>query len=250
MYECRLNALLDGKSTDASWIPGWLLYLHWTEHQNFYLLTLISPLGINDNQESDRLRSQLGQIKSSCSFLNDRNLILILNAKDKEALQKCVSQLSEILPQHNLKAGLSERFDNILDLPEYRQQALDALKASAILGDSALISNYQEKMVYDLLLKASNPQRCYGDYRLQVLEDYDKKNGTDYCHTLHVFMKNAFNKNQTASILFIHRNSLSYRLHKIKEILDLDLSDGEDCQKLYLAFKSRELEAALGKRLK
>ena len=36
---------------------------------------------------------------------------------------------------------------------------------------------------------------------------------------------NGFNSAKTAEALFIHRNSLNYRLKKIEELLDLEIGD-------------------------
>jgi hypothetical protein len=246
-YEHHLNALLDGEATNISWIPGWLARLRWTGRRNFYLFALIAPSGISNSPETARLRAQMQCIEAAYTFLHDRNLLMVLNAENKASLARCVAQLSEILPPYNIRAGVSDRFDSIQQIRGRYQEALDAMRVSDMLGDNAVVSAYAERLVFDLLMKAKGPTRRYGDCRLSLLREYDRKNGTDYYETLYLFLKNAFNKTQTANRLFIHRNTLSYRLLKIAEFLELDLGDGDDCQKLYLAFKSMELDAASDK---
>ena len=60
---------------------------------------------------------------------------------------------------------------------------------------------------------------------LRSLEDVDKREKTDNFRTLVCLAKNKFQQNSTADELYIHRNSLQYRIKRIEQILDCDLSD-------------------------
>lgn len=52
------------------------------------------------------------------------------------------------------------------------------------------------------------------------------------------FIENDFNITKTSNSLFLHRNTLIYRLEKIKEILNLDLKNFRDSFVFYLSIKS------------
>lgn len=52
------------------------------------------------------------------------------------------------------------------------------------------------------------------------------------------FIENSQNISKTSSSLFLHRNTLIYRLDKIKEILNLDLKNFKDALIFYLTIKS------------
>jgi DNA-binding PucR family transcriptional regulator len=43
--------------------------------------------------------------------------------------------------------------------------------------------------------------------------------------TLLAYFMNGFNNAKTAETLFIHRNSLVYRLRKIEELLEMEITD-------------------------
>lgn len=60
---------------------------------------------------------------------------------------------------------------------------------------------------------------------LGQLLDYDEKHHTEFYHTLYVYLKRERNHHATATELNLHRNSLSYRLRRISELLDVDLED-------------------------
>ena len=54
---------------------------------------------------------------------------------------------------------------------------------------------------------------------------YDAERGTDLAHTLVVFVQLGGNVAATAETLFLHRNSVAYRLQRIDEVCGLDVRD-------------------------
>ncbi len=62
---------------------------------------------------------------------------------------------------------------------------------------------------------------------LAPLETYDAKHDTDLVHTLHVYVQQGGNIAATAEALFLHRNSVGYRLQRIQEVRGLQLRDPE-----------------------
>lgn len=57
--------------------------------------------------------------------------------------------------------------------------------------------------------------------------------------TLEIYFNANKNIHKAAEILFMHRNSLKYRLDKISELLDVDLDDAETCFRLQLMLRMR-----------
>ena len=54
---------------------------------------------------------------------------------------------------------------------------------------------------------------------------YDKENHTNFIETLRVLTLNMFNKTLTAQDLYIHSNTLAYRLNKINQVFSIDFND-------------------------
>ena len=78
-----------------------------------------------------------------------------------------------------------------------------------------------------------------------ILDQATKKlPGYMLCHErlLRCYMDNHCNVVQTARELFIHRSTLLYRLEKIKEILESDLSSPDEILYLMLSFRFIDLE--------
>ena len=150
--------------------------------------------------------------------------------------------------EHELEAVLTE-LDN-------RPQFRDLIRGTCILGNtytnpSDFGKSYQEAKslipkkdilpnprhkkvlsassmgIYKFMFNSGNQQEIldYCNDRLRKLEEYDHANGTYLQETLVAYYMNRFNVGKTAEELFVHRNSLQYRLKKIEEILDYSLDD-------------------------
>ena len=70
---------------------------------------------------------------------------------------------------------------------------------------------------------------------------YDELNKTEYVEFLKVYFKEAGSVINTADALYLHRNTVNYKLRKIEEILNCDLTDFDTKVELYLALKLSEL---------
>lgn len=57
------------------------------------------------------------------------------------------------------------------------------------------------------------------------LVDYDRQRGSDLVRTLSVYFETGTNASEAADRLFLHRNSLLYRLERIQELTGLDLKE-------------------------
>lgn len=63
---------------------------------------------------------------------------------------------------------------------------------------------------------------------LDPLVAYDAERNSDLVRTLSVFFACSENASETADRLFLHRNSVSYRLERVRELTGLDYRDNLD----------------------
>jgi len=71
-----------------------------------------------------------------------------------------------------------------------------------------------------------DPQRA--DYYRSLLEPllrYDREHHGDLMKTLAAYLRNGGNSQRTANALYVHRNSLRYRLARIRALTGLDPDD-------------------------
>ena len=246
-YESRLLALMDQKDCDLSWVSGWLAFMHWEKYQNFHVVVVQDSEHSNKNAQNGKIIAKLRQrIRNSASFLYDQSIVMILNVKDRVSFHWCLEELEHVLSEFELCAGISKRFTEIREIRTCYRQSTDAIRLSKLLGFQQTVSIFDAFIPYDLLLAAQGQRdlKRYDDYRLEILADYDRRVGTDYYLTLQTYLQSGCSRTQAAKRLFINRNTMDYRMNKIREMLELDDFNGEEYLKLYLAFKARELEEA------
>lgn len=62
-------------------------------------------------------------------------------------------------------------------------------------------------------------------YLIAPLGEYDREHNSDLVHTLRVFFEANANASEAADRLFLHRNSMAYRLERVQNLTGLDLRD-------------------------
>lgn len=77
----------------------------------------------------------------------------------------------------------------------------------------------------------------YAKSKLSPLVQYDIENNTELLKTFYYYLVECCNISNTASRLFIHRNTMNYRLTQIRELLQSDLKDGLTMMDYSTAFK-------------
>lgn len=78
-------------------------------------------------------------------------------------------------------------------------------------------------------IKATVPLEGKLHPALNKLSAYDNLNQSDLLHTLKVYLDNNCNAQKCGRLLFLHRNSLVYRIRRIQEITGCNLSDPQEC---------------------
>ena len=68
-------------------------------------------------------------------------------------------------------------------------------------------------------------------------EKYDYENQTDFYTTLATYLQNNQNAVSTSNLMFLHRNTIKYRIDKIIELTDLDLNNKDQVFNLLFSYK-------------
>lgn len=75
---------------------------------------------------------------------------------------------------------------------------------------------------------------------LGPLEEYDRRYRGDLVKTLGVFFRSNANASEAAERLYLHRNSLNYRLERIQQVTGLDLRNPDARLALQLGLLASE----------
>ncbi|MBO0692733.1 MAG: helix-turn-helix domain-containing protein [Acidimicrobiaceae bacterium] len=137
--------------------------------------------------------------------------------------------------------GASQVTNTLSQLGTARDQARATLKLARRLGRTEAVTAYEELGFYRLLLAVPPPElRRFADEVLAPLVDYDEAHGTNLVSTLAAYLQTGGSPRHAAEKLFVHPNTVVYRIGRIQELIGLDLADPEDRLLCQAAVKGRE----------
>jgi sugar diacid utilization regulator/putative methionine-R-sulfoxide reductase with GAF domain len=192
---------------------------HWTVQQHEH----------NRNWLLDRLGAALAELAGHVVPVaaRDERLVAIVPAAAvgaagvmADALRGC-SPFPAVIP----RAGVSGGTCSAEGLPQALHEARVALSAiTATTGPAAL---FDDLGVLQFLLGPGGAPELhrYAERVLGKLVAYDTAHGTDLVATLDAYFDNDGNAARTARVLRLHAKSLAYRMQRIGEVGDLDLTD-------------------------
>lgn len=125
--------------------------------------------------------------------------------------------------------GLSNQIESIDSIHQYYIQAYKALKVSIIKRQNMFY--FSDIGLYDIALSIDD--KYVYKYAHQLLSQI---NDSELLNTLRIYLECNGSVNLVASKLFVHRNTINYRIHQIKEQLGIDLDIPENRLKYLFAF--------------
>ena len=165
--------------------------------------------------------------------VNETDIVLIkeinnsIDSKDLEKLARSVADsLGSELYTHAL-VGIGTVVDSIKDLTRSFREAQVALEVGKVFDTEKTIVSYDNlgiaRLIYQLPTTLCD----------MFLREVFKKGSIDSLDqetlfTIQKFFENNLNVSETSRKLFVHRNTLVYRLEKIKKLTGLDLREFDD----------------------
>lgn len=137
--------------------------------------------------------------------------------------------------------GIGTTRDLLGDVHRSYAEAVRAVEVARIVPTLGKIARYSDLGVYGLLAELPLSEvRTRLHPGLRRLRDYDAGSDT-LTSTLETFLVHAGDTTRTAADLGIHRATLHYRLRRIAEVAQIELSSGEDRLALHLGLKISRL---------
>ncbi|MGD9531749.1 MAG: PucR family transcriptional regulator, partial [Pseudonocardia sp.] len=135
---------------------------------------------------------------------------------------------------------VGEVCERVTDFPRSYHQARLALRLLAVAEWDDRVVSFDDLGVYRLLAGVDDLAEVdrFVQHWLGDLLAYDQQRGADLVRTLAFYLDRGGSYSATSSALVVHRNTLKYRLQRIRQISGLDLSDPETCFNLQLATRA------------
>lgn len=190
-------------------------------------------------QDATRITSPLNSLGLKYHLFHHDNLHILIfqGIKDAEALNSLIEMICFC---DSIRLGVSDTLSSLTRLEQYYKRARFSLAAAVFWKRQSVC--FEDLGLFQVLFCASDPGLLQTIYKrhLGVLEQYDSLHDSEYLNTLRTFLLSDCNILETAFRLHTHRNTIVYRIKKIKEILNLQLNNSVDKFNLLMAFYIRE----------
>lgn len=218
-------------------------YLHHFEHHGFYrnmpyVMIILSCHAYRDGEENKRMQELAKQIHYSSLkgiVVEDEERLLIMVA-DRSMKQVRREFQSICKKDARVYVGIGTMVDRIQDLQDSYEQAMIAYQ----LTKTAIATNlllYDDLGVYKVLFDLKH-EDTGAEFIKEVLGDliaYDEEHDTEYLEILRAFFQNDCSIMRTAEAVYCHKNTMNYKVNKVKEILGYDIMTNENRTRIMLA---------------
>ena len=145
-------------------------------------------------------------------------------------LNKIASTIEEALRsggEPTVVVGIGTVATHLRDLAKSYKEAQIAIEVGKVFDTEKYVINYENlgigRLIYQLPTTLCE-MFLQEVFKKNPIDDLDKET----LFTIHKFFENNLNVSETARKLFVHRNTLVYRLEKIKKLTGLDLREFDD----------------------
>lgn len=159
-------------------------------------------------------------------FVWNKNLVLIYQNVADQNIQNLCEKAKNIALQQEIDVyiGISDIRNSYYSISELYGEAQSALKIAETQKKDYI--KYSNLGVYKLLLniKKSDYLASFYSEQLEPLKEYDKEHTSDLCQVLREYLKCNGSVNEMADSQGVHRNTINYKMRKIKEILQIEFN--------------------------
>lgn len=191
------------------------------EQASTYCLISINMGSFSSRVSGERhFKSRLAGIfpKAWSLFYREYVVLVVDCGKSGQISQAGLQHFEEHLAEYELCAGMSDTFADLYEIRQFFDQAVTAEKMARISGNEERIVRYDDYRLWGLAASIPPEQRArYLSTFLRDLLAYDLENQSDYVKTLFVYLKNGQSLALTAQELHVHRNTVVYRVEKMRE---------------------------------
>lgn len=175
-----------------------------------------------------------------CWFVHDHKIVYVFH-DNPEPPGAAISRAAAGDRYFNrMKTGVSATCSAASGLLHEYEHAVLALR---FCPQNAMLSNYRNLGIFKLLSEVRDRDvlEQYYDETLGKLSTLSFDKRTDYLKTLKLYIQNDGRVAAAAAENSTHRNTVNYRIRRIKEILGTDINDADNRYRIQTALYIREL---------
>jgi DNA-binding PucR family transcriptional regulator len=258
-----LEALLSGQVADPEQARDWARLLGYDPAKDHRVLLVVPEeiedegrAGVEEAQATPGLRHQLLYrlldavsllVPGAVGVVRASELLVVIperetdrNANPTDALARDLQHhAAQSFPSAVVTIGVGGSCGDATELARSFAQARQAIQIGRLLHRQGGIVDFTELGIYRLLFQTGNRRdlRVYAQEVLGPLIEYDRKHQADFIRTLRTFFEHNGSLQAAARELYVHVNTVAYRMQRIELIAGLDLAAADDRLTAQIALK-------------
>lgn len=223
------NALISPEYSE-SYIPT-ITQGGYDKNGNYCVVTITSK------NSAEMTKKHISNLFPKCNIISHSNYtILVLYNEQITQFNNLIDNNKRELTDYVEYIGVGSTINDLIDLHKSYRESVFAHKVAtssnakiqyfSALGLFRIFYETQDKSILESIAKTT----------LSSIIAYDSIHNSEYFETLKVYLNHGSSILETALIMNTHRNTINYRMRKIREILGKDLDDPQYIFNLMLAY--------------
>lgn len=227
-YTTFFSAMLDGYPDRAKHWEIRLRAYGFNLQPCLHIVAAKFPERIQKRSELQNMSSALRHIIPNSIYCIRENMILLLCCSQAGtfSIDTILQDGSDFFARSGVKLGISSEFSSIYDMAAYSREARAAITLGARFMPTSTLYCYDDFRLQDIICSLPPTTNidmfCYPPF--MELFQHDKKNGTQLCRTVYLYLTNIKNPSNVCKRLNIHKNTLYFRLDKARAIMKGDFT--------------------------
>ncbi|QKG84736.1 PucR family transcriptional regulator [Kroppenstedtia pulmonis] len=162
----------------------------------------------------------------------------------RQLARKLAEEWNVRFPEDQVMIGIGTYHDDVLGISTSYKNAQEAVRLGWRVAPSSenTVYEYAALKPYSILQEVPDDiLQSYVEEVLTPLIRYDREKHANLLETLEAYLGSGGRPSVAARNLGVHRNTVNFRLGRIKDLLGVDLDDGETTFRLQLAFHAIHL---------
>ena len=165
-------------------------------------------------------------------MVNEDHVIAIISHASGNEIDPFITTIVEKIGKNGIEvqAGMGSNYVDLAELGKSYEQGEFSLKCGVVLAQRNNVFNYKKLGILKLLFDGRDYQELAEYYQeiLGQLVEYDRNFESNLIESVRIFLDENGNGIKASKKLYVHRNTLRYRIQRAEEILGLDFANGED----------------------
>jgi DNA-binding PucR family transcriptional regulator len=158
-------------------------------------------------------------------------------------LKRQCAPLASGVASRGFTVGIGGWHPGLAGIPQSYAEARDAVEIANRTGVTGRAVAFQDVLIEHVLRSTPHSDRLLAD-ALGPLREYDQARGADLVNTLRAYIEAGYNLTRSAHALFVHPNTVVYRLRRIRELTGRDPGNPDDLLLLTLGLRIADLGEA------